>query len=292
MTDKIYSPDTIEDQPLPGEVVGTDTSSSQSTSGGVTSQGTTKNNSFPIKKTAVELLSTALNTKSKKILQEFEFTESGALQIGKYINGVSGDLRISPNGITARDLAGLTTFTIDGTTGSAVFAGEVRSGSTVTGDMIIEPGGTITLSDSEDTTIIDGKGLVSTASFPTDQAGDISGTVSTTNSTTLVDMPDCTLSSFDINRTTTILTLLSIVGKISTGDVGRVFIYVGGDVADVQQVQISITDDLYSTYMTYNLRQITAGTPPTSYILKAKWTASAGTLSVSRRQITRMTLGA
>ena len=58
---------------------------------------------------------------------------SGALQIGKYESGVSGDLRISPNGIVARNSSGMTTFALDGDTGSAVFMGEIQAGAIITG---------------------------------------------------------------------------------------------------------------------------------------------------------------
>lgn len=67
----------------------------------------------------------AINTATGTILGEFDFGESGALQIGTYSNGVSGDLKLSPAGILARNSAGATTFSIDGTTGVAVLAGLV-----------------------------------------------------------------------------------------------------------------------------------------------------------------------
>ena len=134
--DKVYKPVEIEDSTLPGELE-SNVSSSQSSSGGVYSAGKTEDSGFPVKRIAVELMSTALNTKSRKILAEFEFTESGAIQIGKYDNGVSGDLRITPGGITARDKAGITTFAIDGETGSAVFKGSIQSGSLITGEVVV-----------------------------------------------------------------------------------------------------------------------------------------------------------
>lgn len=131
--EKVYSALTIEDQPLPnmeGEVTFAET---QSTANETYSAKTTKEQPFPTRKVAYEVLGQALNTRSKKILAEFEFTQQGALQIGKYENGVSGDLRISPNGIVARDSAGLTTFALDGTTGDAIFKGQIQAGSIVTG---------------------------------------------------------------------------------------------------------------------------------------------------------------
>jgi len=70
-----------------------------------------------------------LSTASKTILDEFTFGVSGALQIGTYSNGVSGDIRISPNGILGRNSAGDTTFSIDGTTGDATFGGTLVAAS-------------------------------------------------------------------------------------------------------------------------------------------------------------------
>ena len=137
--DKVFRPVEIEDSILPGETE-SDVSSSQSSSGGVYSASKTEDSGFPTKRVAVELLSSSLNTKSKKILAEFEFTESGALQIGKYDNGVSGDLRITPGGITARDQSGITTFAIDGETGSAVFKGTVQAGTLIGGKVAVGDG--------------------------------------------------------------------------------------------------------------------------------------------------------
>jgi len=70
---------------------------------------------------------------------------------------VSGDLRITPNGLTARDIAGITTFAIDGTTGGAVFKGTVQSGSLLTGGVVVE--------DENGQTVIDGEGIVGANSF-------------------------------------------------------------------------------------------------------------------------------
>jgi len=79
------------------------------------------------------------NTSAKTILGAFTFGASGAIQIGSYVNGVSGDIRISPNGLLARNSAGITTIAVDGTTGAITAfilnAGEIN-GVTVTGGTI------------------------------------------------------------------------------------------------------------------------------------------------------------
>ena len=67
----------------------------------------------------------AINTASGTILGEFGFTGSGALQIGTYESGVTGDIKISPTGILGRDKDDNTTFSINATTGVAVLNGLV-----------------------------------------------------------------------------------------------------------------------------------------------------------------------
>jgi hypothetical protein len=133
--EKVYSPTIIEENPFPGEAevfLPTATGSKD-----VLSPNTTKPKNMPVKRTAVELLSSALNTRSKKVLGNFELVGSGGFQIGKYENGVSGDVRLTPNGLTARNAAGNTTIALDGDTGDAVFAGQIQSGSVITGEVKI-----------------------------------------------------------------------------------------------------------------------------------------------------------
>ena len=68
----------------------------------------------------------AISTATQTIIGDFTFTATtGGLQIGTYVNGVSGDIRISSTGILGRDSAGATTFSINGTTGVAVLNGLV-----------------------------------------------------------------------------------------------------------------------------------------------------------------------
>lgn len=124
---KVYEPEVSNETPFPqGDQQ--ESSVTQPTSGSITSPLTTQPQSFPQKKVSTELLSTALNTKSKKIQQGFQFTKQGAIQVGEYQNGVSGDVKISPAGVVARDQSGNTTFALDGETGDAVFSGDVRAG--------------------------------------------------------------------------------------------------------------------------------------------------------------------
>jgi hypothetical protein len=136
MTDDIFEPEVITDNPFPAEgssIVSNEVSGSKSDS-----PSTIKEGGFPAtKKIAYELLSSSLNTKSKKILGKFEFTESGAIQIGKYTVGVNGDIRITPTGITARDKSGITTFNLDADTGDANFTGTIQAGTIISGVIMV-----------------------------------------------------------------------------------------------------------------------------------------------------------
>lgn len=134
-TTKVYTPEVVPDAgfPLEGTPTTAVTSSTQQTTNQTYGAKEMAEQGFPLKMVAKELLSTAINTVTKKITKAFEFTKSGALQIGEYLNGVSGDIRISPDGITARNRSGNTTFSLDGDTGDAIFTGDVRA-STFTSD--------------------------------------------------------------------------------------------------------------------------------------------------------------
>lgn len=127
---KVYTPEIVADSAFPttGEMAFQE-SSGQSTRIAQDTFGAkeTAEKGFPLKLVAKELLSTAINTMTQKIVKTFEFVKQGAIQIGEYINGVSGDIRISPDGITARNKSGITTFSIDGDTGDAIFSGDVRA---------------------------------------------------------------------------------------------------------------------------------------------------------------------
>jgi hypothetical protein len=136
--DKLYSPEIIPAVPFPETQEATTQSSGGSTDTSVVSPTKTPVNvKFPVKQMALELLSTALNTKTKKILGDFTFGEIGAISIGKYENGVSGEVKISPNGIVGKNINGVNTFSIDATTGDAVFAGTIQAGAIVSGQVTV-----------------------------------------------------------------------------------------------------------------------------------------------------------
>jgi hypothetical protein len=127
MSGKTYEPEVIATYALPETGVSEESSQSNSYGKSVSFADNSVISSFPLSSVARELLSNTLNTKTKQILAEFKFGELGAIRIGNYENGVTGDISISPVGIVGRNSLGNTTFSIDGETGDAVFSGTVQA---------------------------------------------------------------------------------------------------------------------------------------------------------------------
>jgi hypothetical protein len=133
---KVFAPETIPETPLPTLAPVSFATSDPSTAL-ASKPATVPDQAFPTTRIAQETITSNFNTKTRKIISEFQFTPQGALQIGLFTMGVSGDIRISPVGIVARDLAGNTTFALDGDTGDATFAGQLRSGTLVVGQIAV-----------------------------------------------------------------------------------------------------------------------------------------------------------
>lgn len=156
MTDeKVYTPEEIEDTSLPGIPQGADYSVSQPSSGQTISTERINDQGITTKRIATELLSTSLNTKSKRILAEYQFTSTGAIKVGEYTPGVNGDIRISPDGIVARNASGITTFVLDGTTGDATFAGTIQAGTLIGGEVLVGDGHVVIDGDNKRIVIFD-----------------------------------------------------------------------------------------------------------------------------------------
>ncbi len=206
---KVYTAEVIQDIPLPVQLESGIDSYDQPTSGGsgsrqVSQPPTIQGKPRPKRAVSHETLSSALNTKSRKITGDFQFTESGALSIGKYKNGISGDIRITPRGLTARDISGNTTVSIDAETGAGVFKGEVQAG---------------------DFTVIDESGLISLSSFTTDTIEVV--TPFNTQSTSFVDVTGAFLDTDSLDREVTALILFQgAVFPSSSAGAGST--YVGG----------------------------------------------------------------
>lgn len=164
-TNRVYLPDTIDQQPLPvdEQVIipagpTTESSSSPTTSKTTeikqTEPQTIRTRPLPFMDFATEVLSSSLNTKSQKILGRYTFGQLGAIQIGNYELDATGDIRITPSGITARNSAGATTFSLDGETGDASFAGTVSAGAIIASDRIYLGADGIYIKDDSDVDVI------------------------------------------------------------------------------------------------------------------------------------------
>ena len=120
---KIFFPNTIADKPIEGGSVGNSTD----TKDNAFSPNSIPSNEIIFPVVANDIVSMSLNTQARQILGGYSFGQVGSLAVGKYVAGVSGDIRISPSGIVGRNSSGTNTFTIDGTTGSATFLGTVTA---------------------------------------------------------------------------------------------------------------------------------------------------------------------
>lgn len=244
---KEYYPEKISGNPLPNHsevVAGTSTpstSTGENKSFGASEQ---KPVAFPFKVIARDTIGHSLDTKGRKILGDFKFGTLGAISIGTYENGVSGDIRITPNGLVARNVNGETTIAIDGTTGDATYKGTISAGSVISGniivggadnddgyisvldasnnekvrldkDGIVVSAGKITVQDSGSTTILDSYGLVSGANFPFSQVSSVD-TSDTTSSNTWTDVTDMSID-VTTSRSQQVLIMAKVTGGETNG---------------------------------------------------------------------------
>jgi hypothetical protein len=143
-------PQTIIDQEIPlldGGFIETAGSASSGSDTSIQEPEKIADAKTPRRVLAEEALSSSLNTETKTILAEYTFESLGAISIGQYVNGVSGAIKISPDGIVGININGVTTFAIDGTTGDATFAGNISAdqitAGTFTAAMNVGSGGVI-----------------------------------------------------------------------------------------------------------------------------------------------------
>ena len=155
-TIKELYPETIQDQPFPGIEQGETTGFGSVTNNKIEiSPNEIPERQFPAQTIANEVISSSFDSQSRKIMGDYEFSQKGSLQIGKFVEGESGDIRISPSGILGRDIDGETTFTIDATTGDATFRGTIAANSLIAGRTDIgEAGGNVYIDGDEARIII------------------------------------------------------------------------------------------------------------------------------------------
>ena len=88
--------------------------------------------------TSLLIFSHASNVKEVSRLKLYG--SDSKVQIGYYKDGDSGDLRLSPAGIIFRNKLGDTTVAMDVETGDAIFAGQLQSGTLITGTVEVGDG--------------------------------------------------------------------------------------------------------------------------------------------------------
>ena len=145
---KTYLPEEITTEPFPApgdELVnaGSATVAAGKEDQQLSPATTGVNKKFPERVIAHQTISESLNTKEKKILGNYQFGPQGAIQVGKYVSGTSGDIKITPDGVTARNSTGDTTFVLDGTTGDVTIKGTLESESVITGNITVETASSI-----------------------------------------------------------------------------------------------------------------------------------------------------
>jgi len=304
MVEKIYSPDTIENNPLPEQIDVPQFTDAQTSTGGVNTQGSIPDQRIARKRVSRETIASSLNTKSKKILGEFTFTDGGAIRVGEYTPGVSGDLRITPNGLTARNESGITTFAIDGTTGDAVFKGELQAGGIITGDILVTGGGSITAKDGDESSVLDAYGLVSTTNF---KYGTVtSETNQSTTSGTFSVLNSMTLTTPNFPRSVVVNILFSVINQLYGNDANsysgfvQYLAYIDGSNqpdmyltrnADFDSVSGEKQGLTLTTNTIHFLQEMSAGT----HTIEIKWrvfnSIGAGVANAYRRTLSFTSLG-
>lgn len=143
---KIIQPPLIEIPPLNEQVDMFNNDTHQTKSMGATSGKEIEIKSLPIPIQAREVISSKIDTIAGQITAGFEFTKSGAIRIS---SDNTGKIEITGDGITAVNQNDKTTFFLDGRNGDAMFAGELASGSIMTGQIDMGADGYIIGGDTE-----------------------------------------------------------------------------------------------------------------------------------------------
>lgn len=147
----VYTPETITDNQYSSEGIAPTSVSSSNTPVSTTTPET-QTNPYTVKPNtekivAFDVIGLSIDTHKQVILGNYSFGQVGALAIGEYVPGESGDIRISPNGIIARNVNGDITILIDGTTGDVTVKGTITAGSLVTGNVVVQGAGAFIVND-------------------------------------------------------------------------------------------------------------------------------------------------
>lgn len=209
----IYTPNEIEDTPISPVLEETGDTDSTKDSKGVDTPASIPSASMPNYVMASDLINASLDTQKRKILSSYGFTETGAIQIGKYVATVSGEIKISPDGIVAINKSNVTTFAIDGETGDATFLGTVAAGSIIAASITV-----------------DGSSTFGAGYNPTDKVDEIGGNYTTTSTAAAAKVkifPDANTGIIAYASDGSTVVLKVEVGGTNVGDV-TIGNYAGG----------------------------------------------------------------
>lgn len=267
------TPQTIVDQPIPlldgSQTDPSGSNSAQQTTETVIVPTTQVDQAFPEKIVAQETLSQSLNTESKRILGQYTFEQNGAIAMGEFQQGVSGEVKISPDGITAKNVNGDTTFSLDGATGDATFKGTV---------------------EANGFTIADENGIRSLGNFSSDSIEN--DTLFTTTSQTYVDIPSMTLT-FTLVRSTRVLFIASGLPDIESGK-GMLFMYLNLDGSQTTSgftSRLDVSGGKWGPENCSDVVTLAAGTHTVKMqIAAAEVTAPIG-IGISNKQLSYLILG-
>ena len=122
-TNKVYKPEELQSKPFPGKASAA-TIPSTLRSQEIFYPQEFVDEPFPTQIVARNVISQSLNTQSNRITGSYGFSSLGAIQIG----AGSPSIKISPLGIVGINSSGVTTFTLDGTTGGLSLLGALVAG--------------------------------------------------------------------------------------------------------------------------------------------------------------------
>lgn len=269
---EVLYPQVIDAPLLPtflGELISSSDDSSSNEKGDVATPKTTATKKLPVNYVAPQTISESINTKTKQILGQYTFGQVGAIAIGAYEFGISGDIRISPDGITARNVNGETTFSIDSATGDAIFKGTVQAA---------------------DFTVVDELGIVSLAAFQTG-TGDFTDAASTYLTRTATSFGSWTDVDADLSvdlelmRAGNVYVFFSCASQIAEYTHGPPFLAEFRILIDSSQVgAVAVVDGTQFSSGTSNVvsidisrvLELAAGT----HTLKIQWRAANGTVGM------------
>lgn len=278
-------PQVIIDQPIPllgGSVIDASGQGSNPVLSGTPVPTTQLDKKFPPRVIARETISQSLNTKTKSILADYTFESLGAISIYSPIHPLA-HISISGDGIIGVNANGDTTFAIDGATGDAIFAGELRSGTLITGEIVLGDG----------SIILDDMGLKSTTNFLNSITSH--GVLQQFTTTSYVDLTN-SAQTFTLERSTNII--LFVKGEMyiaeSAGNTGNavLFIDIDGTIANNGAIFLFSGNSFRRTNTVTYLVTLAAGTHTIK--LKARFeTISAGApvFNVNEFYFTRLHLG-